>query len=103
VLRRAAATLAVLACVAALAAPAASPSGSTGQVALSSLESGVLQQLNLIRTQHGLVPLKLNLQLTEAADQHSREMGVDGYFEHTSHDGTAFWKRIQHWYGSTDQ
>ena len=99
-LRRAATILAALACVAAFAAPVASPSGSTGHVALSSLESGVLQQLNLIRTQHGLVPLKLNVQLTEAAEQHSREMGADGYFEHTSHDGTAFWKRIGRWYGS---
>jgi uncharacterized protein YkwD len=25
-------------------------------------------------------------------------MGVDGYFEHTSADGTAFWKRIGRWY-----
>ena len=99
-LRKAPILLAVLACVAAVAAPTASPSGSTGHGALSSLESGVLQQLNLIRAQHGLVALKLNVQLTEAAEQHSREMGADGYFQHTSHDGTAFWKRIQHWYGS---
>jgi uncharacterized protein YkwD len=102
VLRKAPIFLVVLACAAAVAAPAARPSGSTGRVALSSLESGVLQQLNLIRSQHGLVPLKLNLQLTEAAEQHSHEMGVDGYFEHTSHDGTAFWKRIERWYGSAD-
>ena len=27
-------------------------------------------------------------------------MGADGYFEHNSHDGTAFWKRIERWYGS---
>jgi uncharacterized protein YkwD len=47
------------------------------------------------------VPLKINARLTAAADQHSAEMGADGYFEHASHDGTAFWKRINHWYGST--
>ena len=23
---------------------------------------------------------------------------MDGYFDHSSHDGTAFWKRIGHWY-----
>ena len=27
-------------------------------------------------------------------------MVADGYFEHASHDGTAFWKRIGRWYGS---
>ena len=27
-------------------------------------------------------------------------MGSVGYFEHESHDGTAFWKRIKRWYGS---
>ena len=93
--------LAGVACFAAVAAPVAAPARISHRVALSSLEAGVLQQLNLIRTQHGLVRLRLDSQLTEAAEQHSHEMGADGYFEHTSVDGTAFWKRIQHWYGST--
>jgi uncharacterized protein YkwD len=96
-------TLALLACLAAftaVAAPVASPSPSRHHVALSSLESGVLQQLNQIRVQHGLVPLRLSAPLTTAAIQHSREMGADGYFEHASYDGTAFWKRIGRWYGS---
>ena len=29
-------------------------------------------------------------------------MGADGYFDHPSADGTAFWKRIQHYYSATD-
>ena len=66
---------------------------------MSSLESGVLQELNKIRSRHGLVPLKLSARLTAASTQHSHEMGADGYFEHASHDGTAFWKRIGRWYG----
>jgi uncharacterized protein YkwD len=73
-----------------------SPSRQT--VALSSLESGVLQQLNAIRVQHHLVPLTLSARLTASSKQHSTEMGEDGYFEHSSDDGTAFWKRIGHWY-----
>lgn len=86
----------VLACVcAAFAAPVAVPAQRN---TLSSLDSGVLSQLNQIRVQHGLVPLKLSARLTDAAAEHSRQMGVDGYFEHTSADGTAFWKRIGHWY-----
>ena len=48
-----------------------------------------------------LVALKLDGQLNASAAQHSREMGGDGYFAHNSADGTSFWKRIQHWYGST--
>jgi uncharacterized protein YkwD len=63
------------------------------------LDTGVLQQLNLIRRQHGLVPVKANADLADAASSHSDEMASDGYFDHSSFDGTAFWKRIVHWYG----
>lgn len=79
---------------------AAARPGST-HVALSSLESGVVQQLNAIRVQHHLTPLKLNTELTSSSSQHSHEMAADGYFEHESFDGTLFWKRIAHWYGDT--
>jgi uncharacterized protein YkwD len=67
---------------------------------LAALESGVLQQLNRIRVEHRLAPLRLNADLTDSSLQHTREMAADGYFAHDSHDGTAFWRRIQHWYGS---
>jgi uncharacterized protein YkwD len=86
--------------VVAIVAPTALSAGGARQSTPTTLESGVLRQLNLIRTQHRLVPLRLNARLTAAAAQHSREMGADGYFEHASHDGTAFWKRIGHWYTS---
>ena len=80
-------------------APAAVPAG--GRITTpAALESGVLDQLNLIRTQHGLAPLRLNTRLSAAAAQHSREMGVDGYFRHESADGSAFWKRIARYYPS---
>ena len=92
--------LAAAALAAALVAPFGASAPVRSHVALTTLESGVLKDLNAIRAQHGLVPLHLNAQLSAAATQHSVEMGQDGYFEHTSHDGTAFWKRIAHWYGS---
>ena len=98
---RVAVAVALVAVVGAFAAPVASSSKASTHVTLTSLESGVLQQLNAIRVQHGLVPLKISARLTASADQHSAEMGADGYFEHNSHDGTAFWKRIAHWYAST--
>lgn len=82
-----------------LALPATAPSApSHSKVALSSLESGVLQDLNQIRAEHHLVPLTLSTPLTIASKQHSLEMAEDGYFDHSSHDGTVFWKRIGHWY-----
>jgi uncharacterized protein YkwD len=67
--------------------------------ALTSLESGVLAQVNVIRARHGLVPLRLSARLTEAAAEHSEQMAVDGFFNHDSANGTAFWKRIGRWYG----
>lgn len=90
---------ALAATVAALVAPgAASSSRARTHVVLSSLESGVLQQLNAVRAEHGLAPVRINARLTSASAQHSREMAAKGYFEHNSVDGTAFWKRIQRYY-----
>ena len=97
-------TLAVALVLGALAG-AVAPKGAVSasghaHVALSTLEAGVLRDLNSIRAQHGLAPVRLNVQLTASAVQHSREMAADGYFEHNSVDGTVFWKRIAHWYRS---
>jgi uncharacterized protein YkwD len=91
--------VALVALLGVLAAPAAQSSKARTSVPLSSLESGVLSELNKIRAQHGLQPLHLSARLTASSAQHSKEMGADGYFEHNSHDGTVFWKRITHWYG----
>jgi uncharacterized protein YkwD len=89
---------ALLLATAAMMAPAAAPSTSQKRQWHSTLESGVFQQLNTVRVRHGLRPLRLSASLGAAAVQHTREMGADGYFEHASHDGTAFWKRIGRWY-----
>jgi uncharacterized protein YkwD len=86
------------AAVAATAAPAAP---SRPGVALSSLEQGVLTDINAFRASHGLAPLKLSASLTAAARSHSVQMETDGYFAHNSFDGTAFWKRIQAFYPSS--
>ena len=94
------AVLVVLA-AAALALPvSAAPAHTAGD--LGTLDGGVLQQLNAIRVLHGLVPLTENGELDASAAQHSREMGAKGYFEHSSANGTLFWKRIQQWYADTD-
>jgi uncharacterized protein YkwD len=92
--------VALIALLGALAAPAAQSGKESKSVTLSSLESGVLSQLNKIRAQHGLLPVRINARLTAAAAQHSKDMGAAGYFAHNSNDGTAFWKRIGKWYAS---
>jgi len=84
----------------ATAAPARTGHAGSGAAQLTRLESGVFEQINFIRSQHGLTDLHLSVRLTEAATQHSREMGLDGYFEHTSVDGSPFWKRIARYYPS---
>lgn len=65
---------------------------------MTNLEVGLLQQLNAVRADHGLAALRANTNLATAADQHSREMAEDGYFDHSSVDGTSFSARISKWY-----
>ena len=71
------------------------------KASLDSFEVGVLQQLNRARADHGLGPLKLSMRLTTAADAHTSEMASAGYFDHSSRDGTPFWKRVDQWYGKS--
>lgn len=67
--------------------------------AANRFESQVLVELNAIRRDHGLAPLRASRALESAADSHSQEMGSFGYFAHSSRNGAAFWKRIQRFYG----
>ena len=64
------------------------------------LEAAIVTTINGVRSEHGLKPLAGSAKLAKAATQHTREMGVDGYFEHESFDSTPFWKRIARWYPS---
>jgi uncharacterized protein YkwD len=88
--------LCLLAAVVAVSPAASSPTRAGAR--MSSLEAGILVELNGIRTQHGLRPLRASVPLAKAAAAHSVEMGDDGYFEHDSFDGTPFWKRISRFY-----
>jgi uncharacterized protein YkwD len=74
----------------------------SSSVRVSALENNVLADINAFRIRHHLAPLRMNLELTRAADQHSEEMARLGYFAHSSADGAAFWRRIQSYYGSAD-
>ena len=67
--------------------------------AQSAFESGLLGQINAVRVQNGLRPLRLSTRLGAAARQHSLSMAEKGYFSHDSADGTSFWRRIASFYG----
>ncbi|SRR6266516_212408 len=81
----------------ALAAPS-TPAG--GTVAVASLESGVLADINSLRRSHGLAQLRLSPALGAAARQHSESMAAKGYFAHESADGSSFWRRVRGFYTS---
>jgi uncharacterized protein YkwD len=79
----------------------ASPAGASSQrpaTSLSTLEQGVLSDINVLRKQHGLAPLRLSASLSAAARQHSSEMAARGYFSHSSANGSSFDKRIARFY-----
>ena len=72
----------------------------SGAARQTALESSLVGGINSVRREHGLKPLVTSAKLAKAATQHTREMGVAGYFEHESFDSTPFWKRIARWYPS---
>jgi len=97
-------------CALALAAPVASsaaaersmPARATASSsALNALERGVVVEMNALRRKHGLPALRPSGALSEAAAAHSTAMARSGFFSHTSHDGTVFWKRVQRFYRPT--
>ena len=64
------------------------------------LDRQVLGAVNRFRLAHGLVALRASAALGRSARRHSLEMGRVGYFDHSSADGTAFWKRIRRYYSA---
>jgi uncharacterized protein YkwD len=79
----------------------ASPAGASSRRPASrsaALAAAVAAQANLVRAQHGLRPLRISVQLDQAADAHTLEMARVGYFSHSSANGTAFWLRIRRYY-----
>jgi len=93
--------LTIVTFAAALLASSALAAPARPAAALTPLETGVLVQLNQLRAQHGLAPLRLSTKLTAAARSHSQQMASDGYFAHESADGSAFWKRVKQFYASS--
>lgn len=82
-------------------ATSALATGGTAQK-LPALNHQVLAAVNRFRVGHGLVPLRESAALDRSARQHSLEMGREGFFGHSSANGTVFWRRIQHYYAVGD-
>jgi uncharacterized protein YkwD len=84
--------------VAAIGVPSASASRSTKSRAAQSLERSIVLELNAVRVERALRPLRQNPQLQAAAERHSREMLARGYFSHASPDGGSFSTRVIRFY-----
>jgi len=69
-------------------------------IVLSALEAGIVARMNAQRTARGLRPLRVSRGLTAAANYHCHQMGLFGFFEHESRNGTPFWRRIERFYPS---
>ena len=93
---------ALLGMICALATPAAAVSDGAVKRASASrvLANQILAQMNAVRAQYRLAPLRLSARLGAAAAAHSTQMGRHGYFSHNSANGSAFWRRIQRYYRS---
>jgi uncharacterized protein YkwD len=95
------AVVAVLAAVVAAQPISASADSARALTARDDLETALLGQINALRRQHGLAPLRANARLRAAADAHSAAMGSRGFFAHESANGTSFWERVQRYYTKT--
>jgi uncharacterized protein YkwD len=79
----------------------ARPRGKDAPTALlSALEADIVGRMNAQRGARGLRPFRVSRGLTVAAEYHSREMGLFGFFEHHSKNGGSFWRRIARFYPS---
>lgn len=99
---RTVATATVAAIVAlSLAGPVAATAGEARRAMLPSradTATELLGAINDVRRGHGLKPLRLAPGLSASARAHARSMARQGFFSHTSLDGTAPGARIRHFY-----
>lgn len=79
-------------------APTAAPAQSAKVERRTGLEAAVVKELNRVRANAGLKPLRSAPSLRTAARGHSAAMLELGFFSHESADGTAFSERIRRHY-----
>lgn len=66
-----------------------------GAASLTTPESALLRQMNVVRVQHGLKPLRFDSRLEQAARFHSREMIAGDVFQHGAFASRMVRFRIQ--------
>jgi uncharacterized protein YkwD len=81
----------------------ASPAGATAggappASALRPLEEAIRGEMNALRRQHDLVPLRHSAGLAAAAREHSNDMARRGYFRHNLPADLSFGRRIARFY-----
>jgi uncharacterized protein YkwD len=62
------------------------------------MEQELLSAINAVRVRRGLRPFRASRRLAAAAVAHSSQMVTRGFFEHSSANGTPFWRRIARFY-----
>lgn len=77
------------------AADLASPDFGETASTSSSFEDRIVQLVNETRSQNGLAPVTVNLQLMTAAETHSQNMATQDFFSHTGLDGSQVSDRSQ--------
>ncbi|NJO39457.1 MAG: hypothetical protein HC769_09025 [Cyanobacteria bacterium CRU_2_1] len=55
----------------------------------------VIRRTNAIRQSRGILPLAVNTQLTQAAQDYAKSMATQDFFSHTGADGSTWQRRIQ--------
>lgn len=63
--------------------------------AIAELQKQITDMTNAFRAQHGLYDLVWNPTLANVAQAHAEDMLANGYFDHTSLDGTEYDQRIE--------
>jgi uncharacterized protein YkwD len=79
----------------ATAPPTSPPTAPPAPPPPASATDQVVSLVNQARAAAGCGPVTVNGALTAAAQAHSDDMGVNGYFSHTSRDGRTFDQRIR--------
>jgi uncharacterized protein YkwD len=80
---------------------AEAPNGASAATAtrmLTALQRSVAAQINVVRRAHRLPRLSVSAQLTQAGQEHARELAVAGLFSHNWSDGTPFGSWIRRFY-----
>lgn len=74
--------------------PSQSPAP-TQSTSIAQMEGQVRDQINQIRQQQGLQPLRQNEKLAQVARSYSRRMAEQNFFSHTSPSGDTMVERVQ--------